>query len=431
MTARPAIERIATLARAIPLLLVTLICCAAGAQGAAAAPPSNDAFAGATPLAVPAEVQGTVAESTREPGEPMHDGLEGTGGVWYSFTPAETMAVIARTCQAQFDTVLAVYTGDGIAALTRVTSNDDSCETGSLVTFTATAGTTYSISVSPYEALRPTDQGNFTLSLAVLMPPANDSVAQATPIAAVPATIAGTVAESTREVGEPAHAGRERVGSVWYSFTPTETRSVIARTCQAQFDTVLAVYAPNAAGALTSVAADDDSCGTGSLLGWTATAGTTYFIAVAPFDTLPPNDQANFTLSLAAGTRPANDAFASARRVTEARTVRGSNVLATRQSGEPRHFSGGGHSVWFRYRATRTRSVTLETRGSSFDTVLAVYRGNLGRLRRIARDDDGGPSFTSRIRLRVQRGRTYFIALDGTVSETGNWAFRLARRRAR
>ena len=261
---------------------------------------------------------------------------------------------------------------------------------------------------------------------AMAAPPPNDNLAQATPITALPAEVAGTVAESTRETGEPGHAGRQRNGGVWYAFTPTQTTSVIARTCEAQFDTVLAVYTGAGVGALSRVTDNDDSCATGSIATWTAMAGTTYFISVSPFQTLPSADEARFTLRLAVLTAPANDAFADALRLSGPRRVRGSNVVATSELGEPEHFGGGGHSVWFRYRARRTQTLTFDTLGSTFDTVLAIYRGDLGRLRRITRDDDGGPGLTSRIRLRVRRGSTYFIALDGTDEETGDWEFGLS-----
>ncbi len=257
-------------------------------------------------------------------------------------------------------------------------------------------------------------------------PPANDNLNQATLIPALPASVAGTVAESTKETGEPEHAGAPRVGGVWYVLVPTETTAVRAHTCSARFDTILAVYTGAGVAALTPVASNDDSCGTGSEVTFTATAGTPYFISVSPFDMLPEGSDAGFTLNVAALTAPGNDAFADALRLGGPRRVRGSNVVATSELGEPVHAAGGGHSVWFRHRATSTQTLTLDTLGSNFDTVLAVYQGNFGQLRRVAADDDGGPGLTSRIRLRVRRGQTYFIALDGADGSTGDWEFGLS-----
>jgi hypothetical protein len=54
---------------------------------------------------------------------------------------------------SSFDTLLAVYTGSTVSALTRIASDDDSG--GSLtsrVSFSAVAGTTYRIAVDGYGA---------------------------------------------------------------------------------------------------------------------------------------------------------------------------------------------------------------------------------------------------------------------------------------
>src|SRR5262249_22109030 len=53
-----------------------------------------------------------------------------------------------------------------------------------------------------------------------------------------------------------------------------------------------------------------------------------------------------------------------------------SNAAATKESGEPNHAgSAGGKSVWWTWTAPNTGAVTVDTLGSSFDTVLAIYTG--------------------------------------------------------
>jgi hypothetical protein len=49
---------------------------------------------------------------------------------------------------SDFDTVLGVYTGDSLAGLTAVASNDDDHGRQSLVRFVAVAGTSYAIAVA-------------------------------------------------------------------------------------------------------------------------------------------------------------------------------------------------------------------------------------------------------------------------------------------
>ena len=54
-----------------------------------------------------------------------------------------------NTAGSNYDTLLAVYTGGGIGALTPVVSNDDvsTSDTTSRVTFSVTGGTSYRIAV--------------------------------------------------------------------------------------------------------------------------------------------------------------------------------------------------------------------------------------------------------------------------------------------
>lgn len=99
-----------------------------------------------------------------------------------------------------------------------------------------------------------------------------------------------------------------------------------------------------------------------------------------------------------------------------------SNVAATAEEGEPRHYWFRPQaSVWFTWTAPFSGRVVLRTTGSDFDTVLAVYRGtSLNRLRRVARDDDSGGRLTSRVRFNVRQGRAYHIAIDGWGGAEGN-----------
>src|SRR5207247_10545018 len=74
---------------------------------------------------------------------------------------------------------------------------------------------------------------------------------------------------------------------------------------------------------------------------------------------------------------PANDNFANAT-VTggSSATLTGSNVGATKETGEPNHAGiAGGKSVWWSWTAPSAGSVTINTFGSSFDTLLGVYTG--------------------------------------------------------
>lgn len=118
-------------------------------------------------------------------------------------------------------------------------------------------------------------------------------------------------------------------------------------------------------------------------------------------------------------TPPANDNFASAQTITGCSgTVTGTNIGATRESGEPNHSpdnGGGSRSIWYRWQAPASSTVTFTTSGSGFDTVLAAYTGSsVGSLSSLGKADDVTASDkTSSLTIGALSGTTYRIAVDG------------------
>src|SRR5207249_2432793 len=56
----------------------------------------------------------------------------------------------------------------------------------------------------------------------------------------------------------------------------------------------------------------------------------------------------------------------------------GNNEQATKEAGEPDHAGKqGGKSIWYTWHASFSGMISLSTKGSSFDTLLAVYTGNV------------------------------------------------------
>ncbi len=120
---------------------------------------------------------------------------------------------------------------------------------------------------------------------------------------------------------------------------------------------------------------------------------------------------------------PANDAFANRITITGmTNTVTGSNVGATREAGEPIIFgNGGGASVWWTWTAPTNGLVTIDTIGSSFDTILGIYTGSsVASLTLVASDDDSGGSRTSLTSFPGVVGTVYQIAVDGFNGDSGN-----------
>ena len=120
---------------------------------------------------------------------------------------------------------------------------------------------------------------------------------------------------------------------------------------------------------------------------------------------------------------PRNDSFAQ-RIVTGGGGGRyyGSTVNASSEPGEPNHANAfGGSSIWFQWTAPASASVTVDTIGSTFDTVLAVYTGDdFSNLALVAADDDGANfNHNSLVTFPCRLGENYLIAVDGFLGATG------------
>jgi len=123
---------------------------------------------------------------------------------------------------------------------------------------------------------------------------------------------------------------------------------------------------------------------------------------------------------------PANDYFTNATLLTTTTNVSvlATNVLATKEPGEPKHAgAAGGHSVWWKWTAPSNGVAIINTTGSSFDTVLGVYTGSVvSNLTTVASNDDadsGRGIVTSQVKVLVSAGTQYEIAVDGKNGGSG------------
>jgi hypothetical protein len=383
--------------------------------------PANDDFAAATVLpAAPMTAGANNRLATKQSGEPSHAGDAGGHSLWFSWTPETSGPAYIAACgyTREIDPLLAVYTGSGLGSLTEVAANDDGpgtrafgiCEAGrgdSSVEFDALAGNEYRIAVDGASG----SVGRFTLAFE--RAPANDDFAASQQLSGPMPIFASTdIRLAGKEPGEPDHSGDPGGHSVWYSWTAPSNGDVALDACDfnGDFDPLLAVYTGSSLGALTTVAAGGqeagDVChGKGSEAGFTATAGTTYRIEL---DGVVSNDDFNQPRSLGGGRKA--ETFDSSR-------------FATKQAGEPGHAADpGGASIWFKWTAPKDAEVSIDTCGSGFDTLLAVYEGSeLGALTPVAASDDstGKCAPQSRLAFGAVANTTYRIAVDGKNGAQG------------
>jgi len=193
--------------------------------------------------------------------------------------------------------------------------------------------------------------------------------------------------------------------------------------------------APHVAGAFALLEEKDPSKNVGDILFDLQAKGTRIM------DTRPGGTATKSRINIAdaAQVRPPGDSFGSPQSLptTDAIfSVNGINGAATRESGEPDHRSLsdslGENSVWYSWTAPVSGHVTMDTCLSSFDTMLAVYKGSaIGSLSQVVSDDDAcNDVFNdsgSKLSFDAVEGTTYRIAVAGFYADTrGEGTFNLS-----
>jgi hypothetical protein len=134
--------------------------------------------------------------------------------------------------------------------------------------------------------------------------------------------------------------------------------------------------------------------------------------------TLPALVVAGLTIMMArpaSAAVPTNDDFANATVITELpfTEARVNTAEATTQATDPTGCISAAHSVWYTYTSDRDGTMSFDTFGSSFDTVLSAYTGTEGSLTQVACNDDSSGFLQSQITFDITAGTTYHIMVAG------------------
>lgn len=362
---------------------------------AVAAPPANDAFSSSEEISgIPTTVSGSNVDATLEDNEPRPDDWEveddiGFASVWYHWTPAASGMVQIDTFGSDFDTMLAVWTGDALTDLTLLAENDDQEEAGgpSAVSLDVQSGTTYRIAVYGFD-----EESTGTISLNLSEPAV--------------ATISGTITQqdgTTPLEGITATAYEEN-GSIWdvVDSGVTDTNGMytlvvsFGGTYRVEFEALNGDYKYEVYNNATNL-----------------NTGTNINV---------PVDGSVSNINAALDPIWNNDAFSTPFIVSAfPATIYADNLNATLEPGEPTPRPAANASVWFSWTATMSGPVQVDTFNSTFDTLLAVWSGDvLTNLTLLAENDDYKANNTSAVFLNAVAGRTYRIAVYGFSSGTGN-----------
>ena len=281
--------------------------------------------------------------------------------------------------------------------------------------------------------------------------PGNDNRAQALILTGSSGSVPGSTVGATQEFGEALLLDFYMpINSVWYSWTAPRDGVVSFDTCTASYDTVLGIE---------SIGFDNDGCGfrAGSNLVFFAEAGRTYEIFVdgvlaqtgsfaltwwqsipdddgdgveddadnCPFVENPGQEDGDGDGIGDACAPPSNDDFADAiALVGDSGSIAGTTLAATEEADEPNHagVSSPITSVWYRWDAPADGTVAFDLcTGTSYDSAIAVYTGSsLGSLSIVAENDDDC-GLQSGVTFEATQGTTYWIAVDGFSSRTGDF----------
>jgi hypothetical protein len=378
-------------------------------------PPAEDLFANRNGLFGPS---GSLAVNnlgaTKEPGEPDHAGKPGGASVWYAWTPDGTGIATLRTSGSAFDTLLAVYRGSDVATLTPVAANEDG---GGFLTsevrFNATNAVEYQVAVDGFGAA----QGDFILSWSL------EVTAQTLP--------AITAQPQSRTV----LAGSAAPFSV--------TASGSGLKYQWYYNGARITDATNTAFTRTNVQATD--------VGYYAVAVTNgqsrgllseaAVLEIGPFVDVRSTDKVEDLLGGPQPAPPGGRALFQPASLSASVTIGslGTQVLNTTNSTtsfrETNHCGViGGSSRWFKLKPAANGLMSIDTFGSTFDTVLAAYTGDplLGGYptKLIECNNNAAADVRwSRVLYSATNAVDYLIAVDGAGSSAGtvqlNWSLGL------
>jgi len=364
--------------------------------------------------------------ATLEPGEPLHNGKPGGKSIWYTWRAPATGVATFRTLGSTFDTLLAVYSGSVLTNLSTIDSDDDrggfyTCD----LHFNAFQGTQYQIAIDGFGGasgdfiLAWQEQDTSHLLPIFLAQPASQTVApgQTATFTVLGARVCGN-GQINCDNPNPQllyqwfFYGNPIPGATTNSLVITNVQPVhvgiytvsIATPYQTnQSDDAVLQINLTGSEVENALASDKFLDATHPLLIGTSTGSSPLALKTATSEIRP----------LAAG--------------SVVRGYTGTQVFNTTGSatspGEVICGVLGGASDWISFVAEASGNLFLNTEGSSYDTVMAVFRRsptNSAVLELLACDNNSGSDGkTSSLSVPVEVGKTNFILVDGVNGVSG------------
>ncbi len=268
--------------------------------------------------------------------------------------------------------------------------------------------------------------------------PVNDACSAATNATPIPFSQVVDTTTATTAVDDPnqscgSGATPKNSASVWYRFTAPSNGTVTANSNGSNYDTVISAFTGTCGVGLTEVACNDDlPPDPTSTVSFQVTGGTTYLFEVTRFGS---GAGGMLHFALAFGAPPANDSCAMPAVIGVLPfTVADLNTIgATSAEDDPEQSCSlsnvvtNSASVWYQLTAQAAGTVSVDTFGSDYDTVLTANTGACGSLTEVACNDDANIStLQSKITFAVAASTTYLLEVTAFEAESVGGSLDLA-----
>ena len=411
---------------------------------------------------------GDTTTSTVENGEPNETDSGAFSTVWFKWVATEAGQLVFDTCDTSFDSLISVYSIvdindpwviDPAAGYTYIAGDDirgwARCALPDQIDPAATTvdvvlGMTYYLQLGGYS------ESDFGLArLNWKFTPryidtviSNDNVVNAYDLGTRDSgTWLGDNTSATYEPDQPYFDdGDSGSGdhSVWFKFVAWEDGQLVVDTCDTSFDAVLSAYTITAIGnpwnSDTWVTDDDASAGdcevldqeNPALIRVDVTRGQTYYIQLDGYTTSNfGSAQLNWSLNALN-----NDDVVNAFELTGSGFWTGSTTLATVEVGEPGSDGDPYATVWFKWVATTTGLLVLDSCDTQFNSSLMAR--SISNIQDpwsgdVLIEEDGNSAEcdainSAQITVSVSAGSTYYIQLGGNQAGSSgpaqlNWTF--------
>ncbi|HKS38179.1 MAG TPA: immunoglobulin domain-containing protein, partial [Verrucomicrobiae bacterium] len=371
--------------------------------------------------------RGNNTGATKQPGEPNHARKPGTNSVWVTWTPplGGLLGGVAYfdTAGSSFDTIIAVYRGDNVTNLTLVAANDDSVECGdetrsyhtSSVRFKVELGAVYRIAVDGVAGAK----GDIVLSWDVKLLENLLGLISLTPDLRV-----GLLGDSITLSVDLLGLSRYQ----WYHNCepiPGATQNVL--TIDNLQPAKVGLYFARVEHTVTGAAVNSDPVNVqinvtdGSFQDAAAQNKFGEMAELAMANPVTQQSSLQKASSRSGTVKKMSGGPASGYTGTQIFSTFGS----TKEAGEPNHCGIiGGASEWYSYVPPANGVVNLNTDGSDFNTVLAVYTVPPGQpvtfqnLQSVGCSNEAGNGGDNAV-FTASRDKVYYIAVDGVSGSRG------------